>query len=630
MTICCISFQISTGRSDLFDQTNQRSGRVSMEADAHYMFAKAHVDASAESETEGKTKEQKETKEVNVQYTGSPPDPVTGIIPRSDNPGFVYQKLEPICELLPDKVVEDACYEFVRSDGFCFSALPSQPDNLNNYQEMLEHLVQMKTFKHCGQTGLSLLGYKMNPNSNQLFNYNLTDHLFPRMPQLDNDQPMCFDHCTNSPNCVAAQSLNGQCLFCNKQVGEPWTFDFDMETLLVRFQNIDKAYYTVLCDKLFSDHRLGIVSEVFFNKTGREQGWCRVTFPATESSDHCFKSMEPVTARDSSFLQVFQPSKMPRVPTPQGLPFSANLGVPMFSFDRVFGTPLTSKDFVMEIDYAQATELFDYVMSFDHRVAFGSFEYQGVVDEISLAMAKTCKNFCKESEGCNAIAARIHPPIDLFHDFLIALKSVGWTKFAWDAIQNKRQSMTSDFFDKIFSTYPLTKIWQSHKFDGYQNKTDGVWKFFDAVEKEYLNITDMTLDGFKQIREDALKYYQTSNIQQEQVKADAHHSKSEGGNPTHFFKVIPDNYLDLQYKRQYFWYAGRAAGRPWFPHFAPLQLNASCEFYHDETVVLMGGDNPGCRDFPGFCKMKVGQFIKKEAFDRFSLDEFGGAGTKFY
>lgn len=100
--------------------------------------------------------------------TGNNPDFKQMTFPTATSPGILNAKLRPVCDVLPvhrrDKIrqLRAACYDFVQSDLYCFSALPHIDFLDNDAQKIVEeHIMQLRTVGHCSNLLPPLFNYRI-------------------------------------------------------------------------------------------------------------------------------------------------------------------------------------------------------------------------------------------------------------------------------------------------------------------------------------------------------------------------------------------------------------------------------------------------------------------------------------
>ncbi len=643
----------------MFDISKTQSQDVSMEANAHTLFASASASVSQGDQSSEHKRSNFGKSETRMEYIGSPPDPVTGIMARSQSPGLVHKEIEPVCALIENNVVRNGCYDFYRSTGFCFSGLPDVSFSHDNYENMLAHLYQMKSFGHCAAAGTSMLGFELN-TSHQFLQPPLQGwemrKYFKDKSKYDKNQAGCMVSCASNSRCAVASVHNGKCTHCLAQTLPSHT------ELLFKTLNTTSLWNSKLCEKVYSDGRIGAKAK--WTTSSSFPGWmlCMVTFPDELKATHCYQSLEPTDPSDYAFSHSFIPNKIPWLP--QKGSFSANLGVPLFLHDRVFGEALDDQFFVMEIEYGRAVELFEYAASFFSEAAYASNKNPAIVDNITLSLARNCLSYCQQNPGCDSMAVRIDPPMRTFYDFLVFQRMGNVLKtFSAEAEANILK-FTGDDYVNVFKDFDLSHIYKNETYHQIHLSNWEVGQFINYTRQDYRDlgyteseIADLFVHIFKPKFERSILVF---NEEHKLVKDDHqnekksavetigrglvgtvgalknifglwHHPPSgpglSGNKRDHSEEELGKSDLDMKATE-----VMKALGekafevplRPWYPNFAPLKLPGSCQFFNGKESVLLTGNLQDCKThtFNIDCKMKVGQFIDIKAFDVYGVDSF--------
>ncbi len=655
--------QISYGESKAFEDVSKYSQDVSMSADASYMFVHASASAEHGSETSRQSKTSKAKKITRMQYLGAQPDPETGIIPRSTSPALIEKKLEPICYLIKGSILKKECHKFLRSKAFCFTGLPPQPSSqVEGHDEMLESLFKMKTYGRCGDVGLPLIGWKANPNwgfdSPSLSRID-KDTYFEYLSKHEGDQVSCLAACAQRKNCVLASVFNGGCTHC---LGVP--LPKQTWNLLALSSKAWDGYFghSGVCSKRYGDARLGIRTKIVDSPNHTDKFDCVISVPADYDRSHCYESLEPAESFNSAFTHVFQTNKMPPFPE-RDVKFSGSIGVPLYEEDKIVGEALGSQEFVQEVPYVPAKRLFEYVASFWRNVGYGADYNPGIVNNITLAVAKTCDRYCSNITGCDSFSVRIIPPVyDFFDFFLVQRKSGNDMELKDGAVEKVIDSGTSDSFRKIFQQFNATHLWKK---EVYQPVIDPVWdtdQFLDP-NWEYFEEYGATKYTKHVLRDKIIQALKGRDVKELKVH-EKNLAKSFLSNVWKGLGLVGDvslapvtwtdipwNHLEKQVSKKvveertaksesqgyeklekdlddlikaYDSDAFQIPMRPWFQKFAPLKLPVTCGFHKMRDVVLVGGSHEDC--FEGSpnkdCKMQVGQFFSSDSFQVYGHDVF--------
>ncbi len=643
---------------------------VSMSADASYMFVHGSVTAEHGQEDSHQQRSSKSKKTTRMQYLGDQPDPVTGIIPRSTNPALIEKKIQPICHLLKSKNLRRECFKFIRSKAFCFTGLPTvAKSQMEGQEEMLTSLFKMKTFGRCGSVGLPLLGWKSNPNQTYPSQAALSrvnkEAVFKYHSHHEWDQVSCMAACAQETNCVLASAYNGGCQHCLAVVTPAKTVGL----FKLKKDYRGKAYQkSGMCEKRFGDARLGITARWVDDPNEENVEICTAFVPESFNTAHCFESLQPSESYNPAYTHVFLTGQIPRLPE-RDLKFSASVGIPLFEKDKVVGDKLGSQLFIQEVPYGKAEELFEYMASFMRNVGYGENFDPGIVNNITLAVAKTCSRYCMQIKNCDSMSVQLIPPNKVFFDFLLLQRQSGFV-----LVQNDKQveslidSKTSDSFRHIFAEFNSSKLWKNESYEGLVNPEwdadqflEATWDFYrdyastkedkETIRKgliDKLRGKDMkTVQGYSRYISEKMMG-QVLEFSKDHMDFWERFAKSAGtevnpefrnyvnsNDPT---KTIVQKYFDKsehktmkeemekvnRLKDAYSHDIYQMPMRPWFHKMSPLRLSLTCEFHQMKDIVLLGGSHEECNSgsVNKDCNMQVGQFFSSDAFQVYGHDLF--------
>lgn len=273
-------FQVMILTEHLAKKLKTQSESISAGAEVKAMFLQASI--SAEHGTESGERSENEMKNTQTfkTVTGEKMDPETQKIPTALQPGILSAELASICSLFEignrDSEIGQKCFEFVKSQRFCYSNLPSKVDRTNDFQTLREHVFSIRSFEHClDAMGTPVFGWKFK-------NQNI-----PEIRSVDTDIANCMMDCSVE-NCPLALVSNGKCHICSLRKHDRG------QTEIFNVTDNGDEYSTQTCfDQIV--------------KNGANSGWvnsdgsCVVDYGSAESDDHCFNNIEPCVENEDCF-----------------------------------------------------------------------------------------------------------------------------------------------------------------------------------------------------------------------------------------------------------------------------------------------------------------------------------------